>query len=232
MVKEHLGKSLIGLMIGYLLYKSLLLCIPVALLFFVYSLVNKNQFIERKKTVVSVAFRDFLICLEPLLKSSENFSSAYCKAVEDYEKIHGTDVLLLVLKSGAAQFRINNSAGDVLYHIAEKTDIEDAYLFAGSIESSEETGISVIDITNHTLGIITEKIQLKNELLMILSGKRFEHILVSIIPAAILVLLSVGAGSYLSPLYETTAGRGVMTVAGIIFCASWYAGKQITSIEV
>ncbi|MBN1623770.1 MAG: hypothetical protein JW903_05340 [Clostridia bacterium] len=166
------------------------------------------------------------------MKSSENFSSAYFRAVADYEKMHGEDVLLLVLKSGAARFRINNSAGDVLNHIAEKTDIEDAYLFAGSIESSEETGISVIDITNHTIGIITEKIQLKNELLMILSGKRFEHILVSIIPAAILVLLSVGAGSYLSPLYETIAGKIVMTVAGIIFCASWYTGKQITSIEV
>lgn len=232
MLREHLFKSLVGFVIGFLLYRNILMCIPVAVLFLVYSMINKNPVKEKRKHTLTARFRDFLLCLEPLLKSSGTFSSAYSLAVTDYEKMHGTDVLLPILKSGVARFRINDRAGDVLLYVARETDIEDAYLLARSIETGEETGTNIIDITDHVLGIITEKIQLGSELVSILSGKKFEHILISIIPAAILVLLSTGAGSYMSPLYETTAGGVVMTIVGIIFGASWYAGKKITAIEV
>jgi len=232
MLKEHVARGMLGLITGYILYRNLLMCIPVCLIFIIYSLTDKKQRTDRKKAVMSAGFRNFLICLEPMLRSSETFSDAYCKAVDDYEKIHGDDELTPALKSGMAHFRINVSAGEVLNHIAEITGIEDAFLFAGSIEISEETGSNVVEITSHTLAIITEKIRLKNELYLVLAGKRFEHLLVSIIPAAILVLLSAGAGSYMSPLYETSAGRVVMTAAGMTFGASWYTGKKITSIEV
>ncbi len=232
MVKDYITKGLMGFIAGYLLYKSVLLCIPIAALFLIYAFFNKSGMKERQSSLMAIGFRDFLICLEPILRTSENFSTAFNAAVVDYEKMHGDDLLLPILKSGTARFRINDREGDVLHHIAALTDIEDAYLFAGSLESSEVTGISTIDITGHTLGIITEKIRMRNELMLLLSGKRFEHILVSVIPAVILVVLSAGADSYLSPLYETGAGRGVMTAAGIIFSASWYAGKIITAIEV
>ena len=232
MFRGHFYRGILGLAAGYILYRNLLMCIPVGLLFFIYSTLDKNRPRDRKIAAMSAGFRNFLICLEPLLKSSETFSSAYFKAVDDYEKMYGSDNLLPALKSGTARFRINATAGEVLHHLAEITGIEDAYLFAGSIESSEETGINIIDITGHTLGIITEKIQLRNELFLVLSGKRFEHLLVSIIPVVILVLLSAGTGSYMAPLYETTAGRLVMTAVGVIFAASWYAGRKITSIEV
>jgi tight adherence protein B len=56
--------------------------------------------------------------------------------------------------------------------------------------------------------------------------------IVSIMPAVILVLLTAGAESYMEPLYETVAGRLVMTAAGAIFGLSWYTGKKITSLEV
>ncbi|HPJ21179.1 MAG TPA: hypothetical protein PLP30_06865 [Clostridia bacterium] len=232
MLRLHIGRTLLGLAIGYLLYRSVLLCIPVGILFIAYSLLDGKSAKQRYMMSMETRFRNFLICLEPLLGTSENFSTAYAKAVEDYGRMHGSDNLLPILISGTARFRVNSMAGDVVRHIAEKTKLEDAWLFAGSLEGSEETGSNVVEITGHTLGIITEKIQLKNELVTMLSGRRFEHMIVSIMPAVILVLLTAGAESYMEPLYETVAGRLVMTAAGAIFGLSWYTGKKITSLEV
>lgn len=232
MIKSHVLRSLLGYAIGFLLYRSFVISFLVAILFTVVSFLDRKRERKKKNKIMTLCFRDFLISLEPILKSSETFGIAYAKAIEDYEKMHGTDVLIPILRTGLARFRINEKTDKIMSQIAKKADIEDAYLFAGSIKNSEETGISIIDITNQVIGIITQKIQLMMEIDGILAVKKFEHILVSLIPAIILLFLSVGADSYMAPLYQTLSGRIVMTTAGLIFGISWYTGKKITSIEV
>ena len=85
MLRLHIGRTLLGLAIGYLLYRSVLLCIPVGILFIAYSLLDGKSAKQRYMMSMETRFRNFLICLEPLLGTSENFSTAYAKAVEDTE---------------------------------------------------------------------------------------------------------------------------------------------------
>ncbi len=60
MLREHLFKSLLGFVIGFLLYRNMLMCIPVAGLFLVYSLIDKNPAKDKRKHILTARFRDFL----------------------------------------------------------------------------------------------------------------------------------------------------------------------------
>jgi len=232
MLRVHVIRTLMGFAMGYLLYRSVPLSIPVAILFLAYSIIGKDTTVKKKKRMMSGKLREFLICLEPHLGTSGTFPKAFEGAVKDYERMYGKDELYGSLSVCNTGFSLNESTGEVLVSMARRIDIEDAYLFAESIDICEDTGGNLMEITKHTIGMISEKIRLEKDIETVLASCRLEQLLISVIPAAILVLLSVGADSYLSPLYVTTGGRIAMTAAGFIFCISWIAGNKITRIEV
>lgn len=51
-------------------------------------------------------------------------------------------------------------------------------------------------------------------------------------PAAILILLSLTAEDYIIPIYNTAAGRIVMTIAALMFVIAYFISKKIMDIEI
>lgn len=231
-VRKHLIYILSGAVLGHLMYRNITMSMLIGMIFFIYSMISKRKGEREAKDRMNFKFREFLICLEPLLKTSGTFSMSFMEAYKDYEGMYGQDELYPILKAAVFEMEMNRHIGLVLGNMAVKISSEDAVLFASCLAYTEESGGNIIDITDRIVGIITEKIRMKKEIGHLLAAKRFEHILISVIPVFILILLSAGTESYMNPLYETPGGKIVMTAAGLMFAGSWFAGNRITEIEV
>lgn len=232
MNKIHFLRGGIGFASVYLMYRSIAVSVIGAVVFTAFSLMDKKTIKTERDIIITNRFLDFLICLEPLLKSSHTFSHSFTEAVSDYVKIHGKDLIYVLLQNAAREFGMNSSTSVVLKKMAVGMDIEDAYLFAGSISACEETGGNIVEVTKKTSDLLSGKIYIKRDINVIVSGKKFEQKIISAMPFLLLLIFSLSSHSYLEPMYETTAGRLAMSAAGFLFLAEWYLSKKITEIRV
>ena len=67
---------------------------------------------------------------------------------------------------------------------------------------------------------------------VLISAKRFEQNIMSVIPFAIICYVGVASGGYFDPLYETSVGKIVMTVCLVIYVTAYMLGRKITEIQV
>ena len=80
--------------------------------------------------------------------------------------------------------------------------------------------------------MISEKIEVEKEIQVLLSAKRLEQNIMSVVPFAIICYVSAASGGYFEPLYTTSAGRIVMTVCLVVYAAAYILGRKITLIQV
>ena len=232
MINKHIVRGIIGFAAGYVMYKSIIMSFTGMALFVLFSFLNRQESVKLKKQLMTERFLVFLTYLEPLLMTSGTFSRFFTEAVSDYRQIHGKDELYAILYSAVNGFRLNLSTSTVLADMAVRLNVEDAYLFAGSVSICESAGGNLIAVTRKTADLLGGKIKIIREINIILSGKRMEQKIITIMPLFLIGLLSIVSESYLAPIYETTAGRVVMSAAGLLFLAEWVLCKKITGIKV
>ena len=67
---------------------------------------------------------------------------------------------------------------------------------------------------------------------MLISAKRLEQNIMSIIPFAIICYVSIASGGYFDPLYTTFVGRIMMTVCLVIYVTAYITGRNMAEIQV
>ena len=118
---------------------------------------------------------------------------------------------------------------------AEESKVEDIIYFAEIFRYAKRSGGDLISIIRNTTQIIQQKEEVLSEIDTIISGKRMEQRVMSIIPAAIVVYLKFTAAEFIQPLYGNVYGAVMMTEIMRKDLEKridqWIAGKKSTLIE-
>ena len=77
-----------------------------------------------------------------------------------------------------------------------------------------------------------EKIDVEREIHTVISAKKMELRIMSVIPFAMIVYLRLSFPEFLSVLYGNVAGIIIMSVCLAIYLVSYEVGKRIVEIEV
>ena len=83
-----------------------------------------------------------------------------------------------------------------------------------------------------TTSLIREKIELDSEIKTIISGKKQEQGIMSIMPFAIVGYLRFTSYDFIAMLYGNIAGRIFMSVCLIVVIVADYIAKRIVNIEI
>jgi len=232
MAKRIILAGLLGAAAIYMLYKNIWASLIGSAVFIAYVIWDRKSIKENKNKKLQTRFLDFLMCLEPLLKTSGTFFQAFREAALDYRRFHGKDYISACLDAAVNDFRMNIPTSEALGKMAEKLDFEDARAFADSMTVCETTGGNPVEITGRTTELLVAKIRIVNDINTVLSGKIFECRIITLMPFVLLGLFSLVSDSYLEPLYSSMIGRVIMTVAGALFLLQWLLGKKLVNIEV
>lgn len=228
----YLMYSIVLIIIGLIFYRSLIasfILIPFSI-FFVKRKEKKKM--EKEKMKVNLQFRELLYSISSSLRAGRSLESAFKQSIKDLNVIF-TDpntLIIIEIEKIVAKIEMNVPIEEAFMEFSKKYKIDEIVNFAQIMEFSRMTGIDLIEVIKNTSEIISEKITIKQEIEVMLARKVMETNLLTFFPIIFLLFLSISSYEYMKPIYETIAGRMIMTFALIIIFGSNLLVQKILKI--
>jgi len=231
-MKNSITHGLMYSIAAYFLYKNYLVSILIFSIFFIIRMLNKAYFIKKEKKIILLNFYDFLICLTYQFNYVSNYYNGFKQAYEDYIKIYGENTFSNILKQAINVKSISQDDKSYLIYIKDAINIEEVSDFITSTLICLNMGNDISNNIKNSLLVIKEKIETEQNIAILITQKKTEQVIVSIIPFVIIAIFSLTASDYLNVMYTTSIGKIVMTIAGALFIIQKMIGDKIVNIEV
>lgn len=225
--------ALLGAFIGYVFYSSLVGTLLFMLYGFVFLKDKKKELVNSRKWQLNLEFRDGLDCVSTALNAGYSVENAFAQSVKDLKLMYNSDALIVTEFEGIInQIHMNRNLEEILRDFGNRSQVEDIINFADVFATAKRTGGDIIKIIRSTCGTIGDKIEIKREIVTLITAKRFESNIMSLIPLGIILYLKVGSPEFLSPIYHNLFGYLFMSVLLIFYYFAYQLSKRIMNIEV
>lgn len=188
--------------------------------------------IEKKKKELNHQFRDMLDALNTSLGAGKNVNDSFIGIYDDLKIQYEDDAFIIkeleVILSGIQN---NISIEDLLDDFGNRSDNEDIKSFANVFRISYRKGGNIKDIIRNTHSILSDKMEISEDIETIVTSNRLEQNIMIVMPIAL-----VGVIKMMSPEFAAnfvTPSGLISTTAGIIiFVISYCVGKSILNIKI
>lgn len=220
--------------LGYIFYRSVVFSALLALLSLAYPRLRTRQIIARRRQQLNLQFKDMLYSLSSAIGSGSSVERAMTATLEDMERqyIGGDAYIVKELGLIVSKLELNQNIEDLFADLGARSGIDDIRTFANIFEISKRTGGNLIQIIRQTSTVITEKIETKTEIDTLLAEKKMEQKVLTVMPIALVYVLTVTTEGFMDPIFTTWAGRGVATLGLALIMVGFLWGKKLTDIEV
>ncbi|MCR5107137.1 MAG: type II secretion system F family protein [Lachnospiraceae bacterium] len=219
--------------ISYLFYDSIyifLIFLPGVIPFMAFK--RKRLRTERQRDIKR-EFIDMIMSVSAALSSGFSIENSFRESYRDMVSLHGKDAMISKeLEGFFKQLSIGVNLEEILYDYGTRTGVEEIKDFAEIFVMAKRNGGDFIKMIVHTVNILKEKEDTENEIEVLLSGKKMEQRIMSVIPFVILMYLRVSTGGFLDILYHNTRGIFIMSVCLVIYIFAYFMAERITDIKV
>jgi tight adherence protein B len=193
----------------------------------------KMSLITERKWRLNLEFKDGILALSAALEAGYSAEHAFEEACKDLRQIyHEKSMVIKEFSYIMNQIHMNISLEKALSDFAERTGIEDILSFSEVFNTAKRTGGDLMNVIKITSNIISGKIEVKREIITLITAKRLEANIMKAIPLLILVYLSVTSPGFLNPLYHNLIGIIVMTCFLACYLGAFLFIDKIIAIEV
>ena len=224
---------LIIFILGILFYQSIYSIPMLCPLVYLYQKRKKENLIKNRKWKLNQEFRDCIISLSAALNAGYSVENALEEARKDLSVLYKEDALIMQeLFYIVNQIRMNITAEKALFDFADRTGVEDIESFAEVFATAKRTGGDLMRIIKTTANTISDRIEVKREIVTLITAKKYESNIMKAIPPGIIIYLQLSSPDFLKPLYHNTAGVAIMTVLLVVYLAAFLLADKIVEIEV
>lgn len=225
---------LVLFVVGFIFYHNIILSLLLMLLGIKFPDIRTVQIIEKRKKQLTVQFKDMLYSLSSALSVGKSVEMGLRDCLKDLEIIYpdkSTDIIVEIeyILRGIG---MNATTESMFQQFADRAHIEDVENFVDVFVTCKRTGGDIIEVIRSTSNTIGEKIEIKQEIDTVISGKKYEFQFLMIMPIAMVLILSTTAADYMLPVFTTVVGRIMMTIAIGIFIIAYFVGSKIMRIEI
>lgn len=217
-----------------LFYHSLVLasCAGMVIIFFVPA--AERHLCEKRKKLMSGQFRDMLYSLSSSVAAGRQMQEALEDSFRDLSGMYSSDTPLVMELSHIVTGIRENRADEkeLLMSLAKRSGIEDIRNFTEVCMACRSTGGDMQHVIAVSGSMLTDKMEIEREIKALTAQKQFEAVIISVMPAACVLMMNIFSPDYLSVMYETFAGRMLMTAALAGIAAAYAASRHVMRIEV
>jgi tight adherence protein B len=219
--------------VGYVFYKSLIMALLLSTLALLYPKYHRERMIRLRKNKLNVQFKQALSCLSSSLSAGKSVESAFWEALEDLRVLYPDPSCFIVHEFGVICRRLENGEPieAALIDFSQRACLEDAASFTDVFVTCKRTGGNLIEVMKRTSVIIGEKLEIKQDILVMVAQKRFESRVLLLAPVLIVALLSFSSPEYMEPLYKGV-GAVIMTICLLLLGACGWLTHKIMNIKV
>ncbi|MDF2521721.1 MAG: Type secretion system domain [Clostridia bacterium] len=219
--------------VGYVFYRNLAMAALLTPISLYYPKIRRAQIIHKRKNELKLQFKDALQSLSSSLYAGRSFESALKGAVDDLLIQYEPDSYIVQeLTIIIRKLEANGTVENAFLEFAVRAHIEEIQTFAEVLDICKRTGGNLIMAIKSSADIISDKIEVYSEIQSILASKKLEQRILSVMPIAMVLMLSVSAMDFMMPVFTQAVGRIVMTISMAMFAAAYLISEKITNIEV
>jgi tight adherence protein B len=219
--------------IAYVFYQSLLVCSLFAVMGLLYPSVRQKALRDKRQHQLSVQFKQALSCLSGSLAAGKSVENAFADAVIDLKLLYPDPKCCIIAEFEIILRKLQNgeTIEAAIADFSRRAKLEDVANFADVFSTCKRTGGNLVEVVRRTSGIIGEKLEIQQDIAVMLAQKRFEAKVLAAAPILIVAVLKASAPDYMEPLYHGF-GYVVMTSALAVLSLCFWLTKQIMNIKV
>lgn len=223
--------SIIVTLFAYFFYRSIIAFFILLPAVSLYRKEKKKGIYKERKRKLEEEFKETMQAVQTNLQSGYSMENAF---VESYGYVVGIfgencDMAkeLLWIKKGI-------KSGDTLEHLlidlakrCPESAIEDfSYIYSVACK----TGGNWNEIFKKTITGISQRMEIKEEIEIMIHGKKLESKVMCLIPFFILFYMDATSKGYFDVLYHNVPGIVIMTFCAVVYLAAFYMTERLTDV--
>ncbi|MBD0379381.1 type II secretion system F family protein [Paenibacillus sedimenti] len=219
--------------VGYVFYKSIFLALAFGAVGLLFPRIRRKQLILLRKNKLHVQFKQALSCLSSSMIAGKSIETAFREALEDMKMLYPDPNCLIVVEFGIICRRVENGEPieAALKNFADRSHLEDVSSFTDVFLTCKRTGGNLVEVMKRTAGVIGEKLEITQDIAVMIAQKRFESRVLLFAPIVIVAILAFTSPEYMDPLY-TGSGVLIMTASLLLLAACYGLTQKIMNIKV
>ncbi len=220
--------------IGYMCYHNVILSVLLSFIALKWPKMRVKQKIAKRHSELAIQFKDMLYSLSSSLSAGKSVETGLKESLQDLRIIYPDENAYIIqeLSYIVRGIEMNETVESMFGQFSERAHNEDIENFVDIFRTCKRTGGDMVQVIKTTSQTIGEKIEIKQEINTMISGKKFEFKALMIMPVFLILLLSVSSADYMEPVFTTALGHIVMTIAIALFAVAYVVGNKIMTIEV
>ncbi len=193
----------------------------------------EKQKIKGQKRKINAQFKDGLYALSSSLSSGKSMENAMADVIDDLMiQYHPKERIVIEFQLIHKKLSYNISIYEAMLNFAKRSHCEEMENFASVLEVTKTSGGDTNKIIKRTARMITEKFEVKEDINLLVEGKKTEMRGLLVMPILLIVLLSITAKEYMAPVFTTQIGLIGTTISLILIAIGQFIANRILDIEV
>lgn len=219
---------------AFVFYRSHIISLLLTPLSLAYPRIRTGELIAKRRRELNTQFKDMLYSLSSSLAAGKSVENSFKEVLRDLTVLYPNTEEYIILEAEymARRIEMNDTVEAVLLDFARRANIEDVENFSDVFQICKRTGGNIVEVVRNTSEIINDRIEIRQEIDMLLAQRKFEQKVLNIVPVLLIILLSASAADYMEPVFTTVMGRLVMTMAISMLAAAYFISRKIMDIKV
>lgn len=220
--------------IGFIFYKDIRIALVCSTSSFYFLRIRRRQLLFRRKSELNDQFKQALFSLSSSLSAGRSFENAIVETVQDLQMLYANPKTYIIVEFNIIVQKLRNGENveAALKQFSERADLDDIRNFSEVLSICKRSGGNLVEVIRRTAAMIGEKIELQQDISLLVAQKRFESKILSFAPLIIVALLSFSSPDYMLPLYEGYIGPIIMTIALALLFLCFTVTNKMMDIRV
>lgn len=220
--------------IGFIFYKNSLIAFSLTLGSFYFLRIRSKQLQQRRQLELNDQFKQALFSISSSLSAGRSFENAIVETVQDLQMLYANPQTYIIVEFNIIVQKLRNGENieSALKQFSQRADMDDIRNFSEVLSICKRSGGNLVEVIRRTAAMIGEKIELQQDISLLVAQKRFESRILSIVPLAIVAFLSFSSPDYMLPMYQGFIGPIIMTLALILLICCFVVTNKIMDIQV
>ena len=193
---------------------------------------QKRRIINKKKKELKVLFKDLLMVMSDSLKTGYSVSNALKESYKDMVSMYGRySYICEELRIMISKIKLNVREEDIFKDFAKRTGLREAILFSRIFSVAKKTGGNMTEVIGSVTDSIVLKENVREEIEVSITEKKTEQKIMTLIPMALILYVKMMSPDFLNIMYETNAGRIVMTICLVLYVLAFLWAQKIVEFN-
>lgn len=191
-----------------------------------------EQIINSRKKKLNSQFRDMLDGLSTAIGSGKNVNDSFISVNEDLKVQYAEGSFILEeMKVILAGLDNNLAIEDMLADFGERSGIVDIVSFANVFQTCYRKGGNIKDVIRSTSTILSDKMEIREELNTMISSNMLEQYIMIIMPIGLVAMMKFMMPEFAAN-FVSGAGLASTTVSIVMYIIAYWLSKQLLDIKI